>query len=188
MKTWWPYARALLITLAMVVGLADGCPVPEKKMRDRMSPGLAQAIDTIDKVRVTFLRPFRPIGATAKLYQKWSLFRGASRSRFRLWVEARTDGGEWELLYRAQDDEHDFLGDQLAYRRVRGAYNPSNRRGTPNAYSAFVTWIANQVFAARPDVVEVRVQDEQLKITDEDGAIGQGTFTYVQTRRRGSPK
>lgn len=186
MRRVWPVARAVLITLALVVGLADGCPIPEKKVRDRMPTGVARTIESVDKVRIAFLRPFKPIGKAAKLYQKWSLFRGASRSRFRLWIEARAkDSTEWELLYRALDDEHDFMGDQLAYRRVRGAYNPSNRRGTPGAYTSFVTWISNQVFAARPDVVEVRVQMEQLKISDGDGAVGQGTFTYAQTRKRG---
>jgi len=187
MRGWWPPIRAALITLALVVGLADGCPVPEKRARERMPEGVASAVESVDRVRVRFLRPFRPISDAAKLYQKWSLFRGASRDRFRLWVEARTaTAAGWELLYRALDDEHDFMGDQLAYRRVRGAYNPSNRRGAPGSYSHFATWIAHQVFAARPDVVEVRVQMEQIRIRDDDGATGLGTFVYTQQRPRGT--
>jgi hypothetical protein len=181
MRRWWAPARAVLITLAIVIGLADGCPVPEKKIRDRMPSGLRSTVESFNDVRISFLKPFKPIGAAAKLYQKWSLFRGASRDRFRLWIEARV-GTEWTLLYRALDDDHDWHAGQMEYRRVRGGYNPSNRRGAPGAYQHFATWVADQVFAERADVEEVRVQMEQLRISDEEGATPLGTFTYVHKR------
>jgi hypothetical protein len=186
MRRWWPAVRAALITLAMVIGLADGCPVPEKKIRDRMPGGVRSAVETFNDARMSFLKPFKPIGGAAKLYQKWSLFRGASRDRFRLWVEARV-GDRWELLYRALDDDHAWHAGQMEYRRVRGGYNPSNRRGAPGAYQHFATWVADQVFAERADVVEVRVQMEQLRISDDDGATPLGTFTYVHKRSRRKP-
>ncbi len=182
---WWPNVRATLIGLAIVVGLVDGCPVPTGKQRDQLSPDANAAIDDINAVRVAILKPLRPVRRLTNIQQKWNLFRGAGRVRHRMWIEARAGtGGEWEVLYRAMDDEHDFMADQLAYRRLRGAWNPRGSSGPRGAYPSFVTWIAAEVFEADERWTDVRVRMEKVQIGASGGNTPTGEFEYTMNRRR----
>ncbi len=189
----WPAIRAGLIALAIVVGLLDGCPVPSPSerpvMEARLAPELVAAIDTLDGVRQTLLRPFRAIGDTARLRQRWKLFSGANRRRFRMQIEARTGpGAAWELLYRALDDEHAFLAGPIEYRRVRGAWNPHSRTGPRVGYPAFVRWVAGEVFERRPQYTEVRVRQQRIVIGRRGGYRGTGEIAHdLGVRRAGRP-
>jgi hypothetical protein len=191
-KRWWPAIRASLIALAIALGLADGCPTPEPRARKQMSPSIAHLFDDVDKARARFLHPFWKLDFTkfnelVKAHQRWNLFAGASKDRYRMWIEARTGGkGEWELLYRVYDDDHDFLADQLAYRRMRGAWAPRGSRGPRGAYPAFASWVAREVFAKWPEYTEVRIQMEKVKIGARGGATWTGEFTYPMVRTRAS--
>lgn len=187
---YWREIRAGLVALVIAVGLLDGCPIPSRAerpvMKRRLSPGMVAAVDQLDEVRRELLRPFRKIGELAGLRQRWKLFSGASRNRFRMHIEARRDpsSADWELLYRPLDDEHDFMHEQLEYRRVRGAWNPSTSYGPRGGYGPFATWIANRVFALDPGYVEVRIQMEKMKIGPHGGITGTGEMVHPQWRRR----
>jgi hypothetical protein len=181
---WWPNVRATLIGLAIVIGLVDGCPIPSAKQREQMSPGANAAIDRINDVRTAILKPLRPVRRLTNVQQKWNLFRGAGRERHRMWIEAREGQGAWELLYRAQDEEHDFMAPQLDYRRLRGAWNPRGSSGPRGAYQSFATWIAGEIFDADPRFTEARVRMEIVRIGRSGGNTPTGEFEYSVTRRR----
>ena len=186
----WREIRAVLILLVILLGLLDGLPIPapheRKAARKRMGDGWIDTVETIDHVRDTVLKPFRPVYDLAGLRQRWKLFSGASRNRFRMWIEARRDltRDEWVLLYRPLDSEHDFLADQIEYRRVRGAWNPSTAYGPRGGYASFVTWIAGRVFAADRTFVEVRVRQEKVRIGPHGGITSTGELVHPQWRRR----
>jgi hypothetical protein len=181
---WWPNVRAALIGLAIMIGLVDGCPIPSAKQREQLSPGANAAIDDVNEVRTAILKPLRPVRRLTNIQQKWNLFRGAGRQRHRMWIEAREGVGEWELLYRVHDDEHDFMADQLAYRRLRGAWNPRGTTGPRGAYPSFVTWIAGEIFDAEPRFTEARVRMEIVRIGPSGGNTPTGEFEFSVTRRR----
>jgi hypothetical protein len=178
-----------LIALAMVVGLLDGLPIPagaeRQVMEKRLSPGMVAMVDRIDRIRQKLLTPFRPVGETFKLRQRWKLFSGAADRRYRMRIEVRRDdSAEWELIYRVLDDEHAFLAAPIEYRRVRGAWNPHTTSGTRGGYPAFVGWVAGRVFARMPDVAEVRVVQERIVIAPHGGYRGTGELVYGRQVRR----
>lgn len=191
---YWREIRAALIALVIAVGLADGCPLPTPRdrpvMKQRLGPGAVAAVDAIDRVRYKALTPFRPIGELTQLRQRWKLFSGASRNRYRMHIEARRDltRDDWVLLYRPLDDEHDFLTDELEYRRVRGTWNPSTTYGPRGGYGPFATWVADRVFAHDPTFVEVRVRMQKVRIGPHGGITPSGEFIHPQWRRPRKPR
>jgi hypothetical protein len=185
----WAAIRAGLIAVAILVGLLDGLPIPagseRPTMEKRVSPAMVKAVDAIDEVRVKMLRPFRPVAEITRVRQRWKLFAGASRKRWRMRIDARTSAGaEWELVYRVLDDEHAFMADALEYRRVRGAWNPHSVRGPRGGYQSFVTWVGRRVLAAHPQYTEVRVQQERILIGPRGGYRGTGEMSYPVMVRR----
>ncbi|MBX3156526.1 MAG: hypothetical protein KF773_11040 [Deltaproteobacteria bacterium] len=156
LRSRWPAARASLIALAIAFGLLDGCPLPE---------GAGSA----ERARRWLLQPVDGVKRDLELTQRWTLFRKASTRRFRMVVDGLDRRGAWQLLYRAGDDEHDAYGDMLAYRRMRGTYNPRGQleRGQ---YRRFARWMAQRVLADHPELVVARVRMERIEIRD-------GTYT-----------
>lgn len=190
----WREIRAALIALAIAVGLADGCPLPTPRdrpiVKQRFGPDAVAAIDAIDRVRYKALAPFRPVGELFQLRQRWKLFSGASRNRFRMHVEARRDltRDEWVLLYRPLDDEHDFLADELHYRRVRGTWNPSTTYGPRGSYGPYATWVAEQIFTHDPTFREVRVRMQKIRIGPRGGFTPTDDYVHPQWRRPRKPQ
>jgi hypothetical protein len=188
-KRWWPSVRAALVAFAIVIGLVDGCPTPDGRQRKYMGASSRAFVDDVDHTRkeILDLWPFQKFSELVRAHQKWNLFAGASKDRYRMWIEARSGAGaEWDVLYRVYDDDHDFLADQMAYRRMRGAWAPRGSRGPRGAYPSFATWVARQVFARWPDYDEVRIQMEKVKVGPRGGATWTGVFTYPITRTRAS--
>jgi hypothetical protein len=179
---WWPRARALLIGLAMVIGLVDGCPTPSGNQRKQLDPDTRARLDRIDELRHDVLRPVRKVRELTSITQKWNVFRGASAEKLRMRIEARAGAGDWIVLYRAGDDAHTFMADELAYRRIRGVWNPRST-GPRAGYGAFVTWIAREVFQRRPELDTVRVVMERIHITP-GGVRSTGETAHPMTRRR----
>jgi hypothetical protein len=177
----WPAARALLVALVLVVGLVDGCPLPNNK---RTPPSMLPTVKKLRALRNDFIDPVRFIRDGFRLHQQWKLFPTASLNQHRLWVEGRTDRkAQWEILYRPLDPLHTFRMDAIEYRRLRGAWNPgrSARRG----YAGFVKWVAGEVFDERPDLNEVRVRLENVRVFPRRGRFeSTGKFQYERTRRR----
>lgn len=154
-------------------------------MQKRLPPAVVAVVDAVDDVRQALLTPFRPVRELGRLRQRWRLFTGAPRDRYRMWIEARAGAGApWEIVYRAQDEEHALLADQIAYRRVRAAWNPRGSGGPRGTYDEFVSWIADEVLARDPRLVEVRVGMEKIVIGERGGFVATGERVHVQTRRR----
>lgn len=178
----WPAARAVLITLVILVGMIDGCPLPPAK---KVAEPLRPSYDFVKVARRAVLRPLQPIRDALRVQQRWKLFPTARVQQHRMWVEARsTRGGSWEVLYRPHESDHAFHADEIEYRRLRGAWNPGNS-GPRRGYGPFTKWLASRVFAERPEVREVRVRMEKIRIDpDGGGATPLGQFEYVKMRRR----
>lgn len=171
----WPAARAALIALAFAIGLLEGCPLPGGEGAPEWALGL-------DEARTTLLEPARWIGKDLSFTQRWALFRGASRRRYRIYVEGKTATGPWQLLHRAGDDDHAAYEDLLAYRRVRGTYSPGARY-TRSQYRAFSTWMSLRVLDDHPDFLLARTRMERILI-GEGGYTPTGEFTLEQQEIR----
>ncbi len=105
--------------------------------------------------RRAVLKPMQPFLRLTGTGQGWGFFNTPDSYPDQLRVEGRKKG-EWELLFAAMDPEHDHLGPQLRYRRIRGVYDANTDR--PGAsYKHLVDWIADQIFQGDPDVTAVRV-------------------------------
>lgn len=186
----WPHVRAALIALAIALGLADGCPSPrngaERKIADqRLGKDVAAAVARVEGARAWALRPVAPAAELFGLRQRWKLFAGASRKRYRMAIEVRAAGEPWRLVFRPHDDEHDLLAAQIAYRRVRGAWNPHTTYGARGGYGPFAAWIADEIFARDPRAAAVRVQMERIVIGRHGGYRGTGEQVYPIVITRG---
>lgn len=175
----------MLVLLAIVIGLAEGCPVPTRKQQERYPAPVVRAIRAADEVRRDLLAPLRPIGQLANVRQRWNLFRGASKVRYRMWIEGQV-AGAWQLLYRAADDDHDLMAGELGYRRIRGAWNPRGMR-VRGAWAGFGRWAAREIFVRRPDVARVRIRMEKVQIGPRGGWTPTGEFEHVVVRGREAP-
>jgi len=162
----------------------DGCPVPSIK---RTPPALVPTVKVLRYLRTQLMRPTRPLRDGFRLHQTWRLFPTANLNQHRIWVEGRTDRkATWEIIYRPYDEEHAFKADEIEYRRMRGAWNPgrSPRRG----YTPFTKWVAAEVFAIRPDLNEVRVRLENVKVMPKLGRFDSiGKFQFERIVRRQVP-
>ena len=181
LRAHWPAARAALIAVAIALALVDGCPIPDRKVTPRWAYGL---VDAMDDARTAARRPVAGIATDLDISQRWLLFRGASRKRYRLYLEGQAaTGGDWQLLHRAGDPEHAEYEDLLAYRRVRGTYSPSgpNTRGQ---YRPFATWMTLRALDDHPEFAVARTRMEKVEI-GEGGYTPTGEFTLeIQERRR----
>lgn len=183
MRTWRD-VRAVLIALAIGLGMLDGCPLPrngtERKIADqRLGPDLAGVVLRLERTRDRLLRPVRPASDLFGLRQRWKLFAGAARHRYRMSIEVRATGETtWRLVYRPHDDAHDLLANQIAYRRVRGAWNPHSTYGARGGYPIFARWVADQIFARDPAAGAVRVQMETIEIGGHGDYRGTGEQAY----------
>jgi hypothetical protein len=179
-RTRWPLARAVLISLAIVIALIDGCPIPPSKRTPEWArPVMAK----LASWRRTLLSPVAWLGRDLDIQQRWSLFRGASRRRFRLYLEGQTATGEWVILFRAGDPEHTEYAGILEYRRVRGTFAPSGQ-SIRGQYPAFALWMINRVLADHPELVAGRTRMERVEIGQGEYRPT-GEFAFEQVRRRG---
>lgn len=125
--------------------------------------------------RATLLGPLRPFFRLTGTGQAWGLFAYPDRYPVRLVVEGRAGEGEWTRLYAAHDPEATFGADVFTYRRIRGVYDGNAERGT-RVWERFCTWAALEVFAARPEVTEVRVSFRRVHTFEP----GEGPDTLVE--------
>ncbi len=176
----WPAARAALITLALAIGLVDGCPIPDRK---NSPPWAHEAVDRAAELRTTLLRPVARIGKDLDVQQRWLLFRGAARKRFRMYLEGKTATGDWQLFYRAGDPDHAAYEDLLAYRRVRGTYSPGGRRIRAQYY-LFATWMTLRLLDDHPELAVARTRMERIRIDEGGGYTPTGEFTLEHQERR----
>jgi hypothetical protein len=180
----WARLRAALITLAMAVGLVSGLPVPGEKDLARLPAPIRPLAAQLGPVQAFLIRPFHFIGDWLFIGQRWNLFSGAKTDRSWLLIEGRAPAGEWQALYRPHDARHALFADELEYRRLRGAWNP--RGGLPTGgYDAFVSFVARRTFAVLPDISEVRVRLEAIRIRPRgSGFETTGEFSLERVRSR----
>ncbi len=168
---WWPRARALLITLSIVLGLISGFPVPNAQAIERFPAAWRGVARTLPRVQTALLTPFRFISDACAISQRWTLFSTTGGIRYRLRVEARNaQTKRWELLYRAQDPEHAFMSRELEYRRVRNGWNP-NRRGIKPSYAPFSLWIARTILGQDSSFDRVRTRMERVQILERGAGM-----------------
>jgi hypothetical protein len=179
----WPVIRATAIAVVIAIGLVDGCPLPQPKQTASWAKG---AVTELRQARATVMKPFRPVAEFLEIYQRWTLFRGSSRKRFRVWIEGRTADGVWHILYRADDAEHTWDSDVLEYRRIRGSYNPYGQR-TRASYTFFAPWMLDRVLALRPEMVEARLRLERIRIQEGGGFVPTGEFMFEESKPRRTP-
>jgi hypothetical protein len=182
----WPQIRAGLIALALVIGLIDGCPLPPPDDTPAWERGL---VDVVRPIQRAVLTPVAWIGRELRVTQRWALFQVADPSRFRMSIEGlvRPAGparpGEasttWQVLYRAGDDDHRDDAGVLEYRRVRGAWNPTDR--LMGQFAPFATWLALRIAAAHPDLVAIRIRYERIAIGAGE-AVPTGQFVWTTER------
>lgn len=175
----WPTIRASLIGLAILIGLVDGCPLPPEKYVTRAQRPF---VDLVRPAQQTILSPVKWVTRGLRFSQRWALMQGAARDRFRFTVEGRASDGMWNVLYRANDPDHDAFADLLETHHVWGVWNPTDQM--MGQYNAFVRWFTGHVLAERPDLTAVRTKQEKIVIEDGD-LRGTGVFTSVMTRERG---
>lgn len=161
--------RAGAIALAIVFGLIEGCPLPPS---DKTLPWQQPIVDIVRPVRHVLVRPVAWIGPLLKITQRWALFQGAPRDRYRLEIEGKQDGA-WQLLFRARDPDHDAYARFLLDERVRGAWNPLEH--PPATFGPFREWFLRHVLADRPELSAVRMHFERVVI-DHGELRGTGNF------------
>jgi hypothetical protein len=175
----WPQLRAGLIALAILLAFIEGCPIPPLHEAYAWQRPYVAAIKPVQRAA---LRPVAWIPRELWFSQRWALFQAADPERFRLEISIRTAGGDERILYRAGDAAHAAYEDQLEYRRVRGAWNPTDR--TMGQYPGFMRWFTARVLADHPEAQLVRFRMERILI--EGGRPrGLGTFAFERVHRRG---
>lgn len=180
MRRRWPQIRAGLIAFAIALGLVEGAPLPPLHEADPWQRGYVAALAPVQRA---VLRPFAWLPRGLHVTQRWALFQAASAERYRLEVIAFAADGTSRVLYRAGDPAHQAYADVLAYRRVRGVYNPTTH--APGQYGAFVAWFAARVFADHPDVASLRFRMEQVQLVGGE-VRGTGKYMFVRTTQRGA--
>jgi hypothetical protein len=177
-------ARAALIALVLTVGLVDGLPLPAPERAEQMLPGLGPVAAGAARAQALVLTPFLPLFEALRLTERWTLFAGASRERFRLEVAARrAPDGRWQLLYRADDERHRFLAELIEYPSVRGAFNPRTQ-DPPAGYAAFTAFVSRRLLRERPEFDEVRVRMARIRIADRGGYTPTHEYAHEIVRRR----
>ena len=204
----WAHARAALIALAVLINFVQGCPVPNIQRRHIERPiGQREVVRWVGVLKSVgyettpeeltedalawsakagewhraVMSPVWPWFHHTVTQQRWSLFPVADPEPWWMHVEGRTESG-WELLYRPLDDEHDLLASTLEYRRVRAIWNPGTA-GPRHDYPRFVDWVAKQMFAERPDLLEVRVRYQKYRVSLPDEEPTDAISWHFEERR-----
>lgn len=181
----WPRVRAGLVTLAITIGLVNGAPLPGDEQLSKVPAWYARLVPGLRRAQELVLRPFRPLGDTFFLTQRWNVFSGAKTRRYWLSLEGReAKSGRWALVYRPHDPGHTADAAALEYRRVRGAWNPRGLGPQPG-YAAFVSFEARRLLAERPELSAVRARIEEIEILPRGAGFrptGRTSFELVRER------
>src|SRR5215510_4616306 len=89
----WPKVRAALIAFAIVLGLIDGCPLPEPEHTPEWERGFVEPLREAQSPVTRLDRVFR-------VSQQWSVYQAPRATRYRMWIEVLGADGVWQLTYR----------------------------------------------------------------------------------------
>jgi hypothetical protein len=151
---------------------------------------LIGASESVVAFRNAAFAPLGPWFHYTQTGQQWPLFINPKRECFRMLVEARKpprrrQQRDWVLLYRASDVDRAGVSNMVRYRRLRGIYNPSAKRGPHAQYEGFASWLADHLLAQHSKYASVRVSMERLAIGapgSEPRSLG---VEHVVVRQRG---
>jgi hypothetical protein len=177
----WPELRAGLISFAIVLGVVDGCPIPPPSETPAWERGLVDAIRPFQR---WFLWPFTRFHREVRFSQRWALFQDPSRTRYRFEVNGRSSSGPWHPLFRAGDPEHTEYASLLLYRRIHGAWNPTDR--PTMQYPGFAEWFLGRVLADHPELTLVGLRQQKVLIDDDGQVHDTGQYDFGMVRGRGS--
>ncbi|CAN5784916.1 hypothetical protein BH11MYX2_BH11MYX2_38110 [soil metagenome] len=184
-RTRWAHGRAGLIAFAILIGLVDGCPLPDDGYADQWNAGIIDALKPVQRVMI---KPFRVVNRLFHVSQKWALMQAASPERMRLTIEGRVGDGPWTIVFRAADPDHEEFSDMFEHPRVFGVWNPAPKPG--NLYPGFVKWSLEYVLAHDPELTAVRARyelvhlenGELVQLEADDGTLGRYTNTRTLER------
>jgi hypothetical protein len=174
----WPELRAGLIALAIGIGLVDGCPLPNPDKTPAWQRGF---VEPVRRVQAVVLTPVAWVRPTLRIAQKWSLYQAPSAQRFRLWIEGQDAAGQWHLVFRASDPDHDEDRELIDYTRPRGTWDPTSK--PPGQYPLFANWMTHRVLERHPEFVAARIQLEQVELSP-GGIVYTGRFVHPYARQR----
>ena len=175
----WREVRAGLVAIAIAFGLIDGCPLPPRADTPPWERGF---VEPIRAVRDTVATPMSWVTPVLRVSQRWALYQRPGGTRYRLWVEGRTSDGQWKILYRAGDGEHTEDADVIESGLVWNAYDPADR--PPGQYRDFCVWLTQRAFVRHPDLVAVRVRQEQIELGHgEFVPTGKFAFEFARGKR-----
>lgn len=209
----WPAVRAALLAVVVAVHGFAALPMPRAVSADRagsaagkvevqlwldvlaslgLHPTAAELLSTVNAIgkaatglRQAVLAPAKPLMRITQTGQSWALFAYPDRFPQRLEVHGRATGGDWELLYRALDPDHQVVGPQIRFRRVRGVYDTAaSRASAGKVYERFVDHVAAEVFALRPDLDEVQLRMVQFHVALPGETAQPDTVRLRRTRQR----
>lgn len=136
------------------------------------------------RLRRGLLAPFDPMLEGLASRQQWGLFLMMGGEYFRMHVDAQTAYARFAPVYIAGELDRTGLAASLRYRRLRGIYNPSIRRGPSREYDGFVNWLTRELFHSHPEYVALRVRMEHLALPNDRSPPRHVGFEHVRTRRR----
>jgi hypothetical protein len=181
----WPRIRAALLAVALAYFGVIALPLPkalgEKQVRgakfdaelDRWHGVLASAgvpisreglqtlvlegSQSVGGARAALIDLASPMWRLTGMGQAFYVFSAADRTPTRWVVEGRA-GESWRTLYRAQDDDADWMEPHIRYRRTRATLELGGRRA-----ERVREWLAERAFEDFPELEEVRVVQERLR-------------------------
>lgn len=178
----WPQIRAGLIALAIVFGLIDGLPLPERKYTPAWEAGL---VDSLRSVQHVLLWPVARVQPLLRIGQRWALYQAPGAKPWRMWIEGRARSGQWVIVYRAGDPDHVEDAAILDFGRIRGVWDVTG--DVPPQFGAFADWITARVLDHHSEFTGVRLRMEKVRFSS-DGVEMLGEFAYIHVRDRGAPR
>ena len=173
----WRQVRAGLIACAIFLGLVEGCPIPPPHDTLPWQEGYVSIIRPIQK---TIMTPFAWLPRRLAVTERFALFQAAEPNRYRLDIRARARDGSERILFRAGEDDTDWM----VQRHVRGVWNPTQR--PTGQWIAFAKWYAARAFARHPELEVITLRFERVMI--EDGVPrNTGEHAFGISRVRGQP-
>lgn len=110
-------------------------------------------IAAVGRARRPFLKYLTPLQRPLRIEQSWGLY-GSGVSRVRR-MEVFLDGA---LVYRTEDDEHDWMEPVFRNRRLRPMVDTVSRKPNARNRDGLMWLIAERAVSARPETSEIEVR------------------------------
>jgi len=139
----------------------------------------------IVKWRNAIVTPIRPALRLTGTGQGWGLFTYPDTRPRRLIMRGRTANGDWQLLYRTLDTEHDWNAELWRHRRLRAPTDTLSRKTRPGGvYKNFVDYAAARAFEDFPELQAFQVSFERSHSTRPGRKSAPTTTVHVEVRKR----